>query len=179
MMHFASEQFDANPRLAQVKSMLLALFGGSDADDALCLTGVEHVISVTLGPTPHTAEALPAVHLRVFMVKLLASGVRTPRVELAPHGPSLDFVLRRHTEPDAALLQQALRRPKLAKTDVESGLGKKRKNMEVDDMGDLRGKIHLGKQDLGKLQVRKQKGLKPRPGELEEEGERPAKKQKA
>ncbi|KAH7099618.1 Brix-domain-containing protein [Auriculariales sp. MPI-PUGE-AT-0066] len=202
LLHFASEQFEANPRLAQLKSMLLGLFGGSEADDALCLAGVEHVISVTLGPTPHNTatttlgsasvvpatEALPTVHLRVFTVKLLKSGVRTPRVELAPHGPSLDLVLRRHTEADPQLLQQAMRRPKLAKKDVESGLGKKRKNMEVDEMGDLRGKIHIGRQDLGKLQVRKQKGLKAgrdemdvdgdEGGEREEGGSRPAKKRR-
>ena len=41
------------------------------------------------------------------------------------------------------------------------GLGKnRRKNMEVDEMGDLRGRIHVGKQDLGRLQTRKMKGLK-------------------
>lgn len=32
--------------------------------------------------------------------------------------------------------------------------------MEVDEMGDLRGRVHVGKQDLGKLQTRKMKGLK-------------------
>jgi ribosome production factor 2 len=75
-------------------------------------------------------------------------------------GPHLDLVLRRHQAPDPELLKQALRRPKLKKTDVEKGLGKKKKNMEVDEMGDLRGRVHVGKQDLGKLQTRKMKGLK-------------------
>ena len=37
---------------------------------------------------------------------------------------------------------------------------KKRKNMEVDEMGDLRGRIHVARQDLDKLQTRKMKGLK-------------------
>ena len=32
-----------------------------------------------------------------------------------------------------------MKRPKMKKTDVEKGLGKNRKNMEVNDMGDLRG----------------------------------------
>ena len=31
--------------------------------------------------------------------------------------------------------------------------------MEVDEMGDLRGRINVGKQDLGKLQTRKMKGV--------------------
>ena len=69
-------------------------------------------------------------------------------------------MLRRHQEPDAELLKQALKRPKLKKSDVEKGLGKKKKNMEVDEMGDLRGRVHIAKQDLGKLQTRKMKGLK-------------------
>ena len=83
-----------------------------------------------------------------------------PRVELTPMGPSLDIRLRRHTAADPEMMKQALRRPKLRKQEVEKGLGKRRKNMEVDEMGDLRGRIHVGKQDLGKLQTRKMKGLK-------------------
>jgi ribosome production factor 2 len=51
-----------------------------------------------------------------------------------------------------------MNRPKL-KTDVEKGLGKK-KNMEVDEMGDLIWRVHAGRQDLGKLQTRNVKGLK-------------------
>jgi ribosome production factor 2 len=75
-------------------------------------------------------------------------------------GPSLDLSLRRHLPPDPVLLKHSLRRPKLKKTEVEKGLGRKRKNVEVDEMGDLRGRVHVGKQDLGRLQTRKMKGLK-------------------
>jgi ribosome production factor 2 len=53
-----------------------------------------------------------------------------------------------------------MKRPKMKKTDVEKGLGKNRKNMEVNDMGDLRGWVHVMNQDLEKLQTRKMKGLK-------------------
>jgi ribosome production factor 2 len=84
-------------------------------------------------------------------------------------GPSLDMRLRRHTPPDPELLKLALKTPKLKKTDIEKGLGKKRKNIEVDEMGDLRGQIHVGKQDLGKLQTRKMKGLKGGDGAVEEQ----------
>lgn len=67
-----------------------------------------------------------------------------------------------------------MKRPKLKKQDVEKGLGKKRKNIEVDEMGDVRGRVHVGKQELGKLQVRKMKGLKedkPRKRRKEEESD--------
>jgi ribosome production factor 2 len=71
-------------------------------------------------------------------------------------------VLRRHMQPDPVLLAASLKRPKLAKKDVESGLGQKKRmrNKEVDDMGDLRGRVHIGKQDLSKLQSRKVRALK-------------------
>ena len=174
--------------------MLMDFFNG-EVIDAIHLAGLEHVISISLGPTPLSLNAatstlqassstaapsedlssLPKVHIRAYTIRLLASGTRVPRVELTPMGPSLDLRLRRHTEPDAEMLKQAMRRPKLRKQDVEKGLGKKRKNLEVDEMGDLRGRIHVGKQDLGKLQTRKMKGLKPgrdeAVGDEEDEGE--------
>jgi ribosome production factor 2 len=83
-------------------------------------------------------------------------------------GPNLDLTLRRHQTADPELLKEAMKRPKLKKADIEQGLGKKRKNLEVDEMGDLRGRIHVGKQDLSKLQTRKMKGLKG--GDVSDEG---------
>ncbi|TRM59275.1 hypothetical protein BD626DRAFT_508788 [Schizophyllum amplum] len=176
LMHFASELFDTHPRFVQLKSMLMDFFNGEEID-SICLKGLEHVISVSCGPTPAglnttasadpstssssaVPEPLPKVHLRVYTTRLLNSGTRVPRVELVPMGPSLDLSLRRHTPPDAELMKQALKRPKLRQQDVAKGQGKKRKNMEVDEMGDLRGRLHVGKQDLEKLQTRKMKGLK-------------------
>lgn len=174
-MHFASELFETHPRFQQLKSLLLDFFNG-EVIDSVCLSGLEHVISVTLAPTPPSlnmatsalgetsapedTSALPKVHIRAYTVRLLSSGTRIPRVELTPMGPSLDLSLRRHTDADPELLKQAMRRPKLKKQDVEAGLGKRKKNREVDEMGDLRGRIHVAKQDLGKLQTRKMKGLK-------------------
>lgn len=167
----------------QLKSMLLDFFNG-EVIDSICLPGIEHVISVSLGPTPaslNTAtstqdaqdsekpEELPKVHIRTYMIKTLPSGIKTPRVELTPMGPFLDLSLRRRQEADPEMLKQAMRRPKVKKQDIEKGLGKKRKNMEVDEMGNLRGRIHLGRQDLSKLQTRKMKGLKARVDESEEE----------
>ena len=180
MMHFASELFDTHPRFIQLKSMLMSLFNGEEIEQ-IHLTGLEHVLSVTLGPSPDSltsttpfsatataaddTAALPRVHIRGYTLKLLASGVRTPRVELVPMGPALDLSLRRRQEADAEVWKLAMRRPKLRKQDVEKGLGKRKKNLEVDEMGDLRGRVHVARQDLGKLQTRKMKGLKKGRGE--------------
>lgn len=75
-------------------------------------------------------------------------------------GPHFDLVLRRNREADEDAMKAALKKPKVAKKDVESGLGKKRKNFEVDEMGDLRGHVHVGRQSLDKLQRKKVKALR-------------------
>jgi ribosome production factor 2 len=192
MLHFASELFDTHPRFIQLKSLLMDLFNGEVAE-SIYLSGLEHVISITVAPSSvklasvpdvQTDGPLPVVHIRGYMVKLLASGQRVPRVELVPMGPSLDLSLRRHQPADPEHWKAAMRRPKLKKQDVEKGLGKKRKNMEVDEMGDLRGRVHIAKQDLTKLQTRKMKGLRRASDEDESESEgesggtRPVKRKK-
>lgn len=181
MLHFASELFDTHPRYMQLKSLLMDLFNG-EVIDSICLPGLEHVISVTVAPSDasQTSSALPDdtrhedpknlpnVHLRTYTVKLTPSGVRIPRVQLTEMGPFVDFSLRRHQEADQDMLKAATKKPKLKKQDIEKGLGKKKKNLEVDQMGDLRGRIHVAKQDLGKLQTRKMKGLKGQASEGDE-----------
>ncbi|KAF8521411.1 Brix-domain-containing protein [Hysterangium stoloniferum] len=183
LMHFASEQFDSNPRFAQLKSLLLDLFSAGEVGDGIHLKGIEHVISVTVSPSSSSSTAtvaatattdlpptstsasnatLPKVHLRTYTISFQKSGARTPYVALAPHGPSLDLVLRRHTDPEPVLLQQAMKRPKLKKKDVAEGLGKRKRNQEVDEMGDLRGRIHVPKQNLSELDrgSKRMKGLR-------------------
>ncbi|ORY24218.1 Brix domain-domain-containing protein [Naematelia encephala] len=160
LMVFHSDLFDTHPTYQQIKSTLLDFYNGHPVSD-IPLNAVEHVISITAGPISDTAP-LPRVHLRVYTVKLLASGSHAPRTQLTEMGPSIDFSIRRIQTADEEMMRQALRRPKLAKSDVEKGLGKKRKNIETDEMGDRVGRIHLGKQDLSKMQGRKMKGLKVR-----------------
>ncbi|KAG8934415.1 rRNA-binding ribosome biosynthesis protein rpf2 [Tulasnella sp. 417] len=176
VIHFGSELFDTHPRYMQVKSLFLDFFNGSPMT-AVSLAGLEYVISITLAPTPPNLNLedtsaspsdLPLIHFRCYTVRLLASGVRTPRTELVPMGPSLDLRLRRHQDPDPEVLKQAMKQPKLKKADITSGLGKKVKNKEVDEMGDVRARIHLKKQNLDKLQTRKMKGLKPTQMEIDE-----------
>ncbi|MCO5556537.1 hypothetical protein L7F22_010086 [Adiantum nelumboides] len=79
--------------------------------------------------------------------------------ELEEIGPAFDFVLRRRLPGDVGRWSAALRRPKLAEERNRQGKGEK-KNIETDEMGDTVGRIHMGKQDLDKLQTRKMKGLK-------------------
>lgn len=50
-------------------------------------------------------------------------------------------------------MKQACRKPKELKRVVK-------KNITVDGLGTKHGRIHIGKQDINKLQTRKMKGLK-------------------
>jgi len=162
LMVFHSDLFDTHPTFQHLKSYLLDMYNAHH-ETGIPLMDIEHVISVTAGPTTGSLEdgaPLPKVHIRVYTIKLLASGSKVPRVQLTEMGPSLDLTIRRTQAADPDVLKLAMKRPKIAKKDVESGLGKKRKNIETDAMGDKVGRIHIGKQDLSKLETRKMKSLK-------------------
>lgn len=60
---------------------------------------------------------------------------------------------------DIGRFNASLKRPKTQAEKNRQGKGVK-KNIETDEMGDMVGRVHLGRQDLGKLQTRKMKGLK-------------------
>ncbi|KAF9518225.1 hypothetical protein BS47DRAFT_1379955 [Hydnum rufescens UP504] len=183
IIHFAPN-YSTPTRDSSSSNPSSSTFSEGDPSDRILLSGVEHVISISLGPTPSSLSTsaptisattiddpatldskeylatLPSIHIRTYTIQLKKSGTRIPLAQLTPMGPHLDLILRRHTPADPALLKLALQKPKLAKSDIQSGLGKKRKNVETDEMGDVRGQIHLGKQDLSSLQVRKMRGLK-------------------
>lgn len=101
------------------------------------------------------------VYFRVYAPRpavKTASGA-TPKIELKEVGPSFDFVLRRRRPADATRLTSALKRPRTAAMSNKQGTTKK-KNILTDDMGDMLGRVHMERQDLGALQTRKMKGLK-------------------
>lgn len=158
------------------------MFNG-EAIENIALAGIEHVISVQIAPQEAVAPVasgeedpllqLP-VHIRAYTLSLQTSSPpsKVPYVNLVPMGPSIDMKLRRHIAADPVLLANSLKRPKLAKKDVESGLGDKKKmrNKEVDQMGDLRGKVHVPKQDLTTIR-RTGVGKKALKGRIEENGD--------
>ncbi|KIK62038.1 hypothetical protein GYMLUDRAFT_165279 [Collybiopsis luxurians FD-317 M1] len=180
-LHFASELFTTHPRYIQVKSMLISSPAPHEGR-GLNVKGLEGecVISVSVAPTPPSLNnatdstsnpptALPKIHIRTYVVRLSSSSSgssglsRSPRVDLIPMSPSIDLDLRCHMNPDPELLKQAMKRPKVKEADIESGLEKKRKekkDLEVDEMGDLRGRVHVVTPDLGKLLMGKMRGLK-------------------
>ncbi|KAJ2158257.1 rRNA-binding ribosome biosynthesis protein rpf2 [Coemansia sp. RSA 552] len=163
LMVFNGEAFNQNEDLMRLKSILLDFFRGEVADK-VSLKGLEYMISVTAGPPGPSGET-GAVFLRSYNIVLKKSGVRQPRVELEEMGPSLDLRIRRVRYPEDGMWRQAIKVPKeLKETKV--------KNISRDGLGDKYGRVHLGRQELDKIQTSKVKALRKR---LDN---RPGKKQK-
>ncbi|KAK4701561.1 ribosome production factor 2, partial [Phenoliferia sp. Uapishka_3] len=111
-------------------------------------------------------KGLPLVHFRTYSVSFLRSGVPTPLVALAPHGPHFTFSMRRSQQPSAEMWKAALKKT----VKKASGGTKKNKNIDVDEMGDKVGRVYVDSQDLSGLQARKFKGLKRGPNPTEPSG---------
>lgn len=119
------------------------------------------LVNHTLESEGKNSNALPLIHFRTYIVQLFKSGQHEPRVELLNHGPSFDFRLRRSQPAQEDLLKQSLQRHLLTKKATnDNKKNKVNKNVDIDEMGDKVGKIHVNNQELDKLQSRKMKGLK-------------------
>ncbi|XP_069128652.1 ribosome production factor 2 homolog [Argopecten irradians] len=141
---FAGEAFDQDTEHKRLKNLFIDFFRGPVVSQ-LRLAGLEHVIQIT---------ALDGkILLRNYKIKMKKSGSKIPRVELEDMGPSLDLVIRRTKLASDDLFKRSLRQPKTAKP-------RKTKNISRNAFGSKLGRIHMDKQDLGKLQTRKMKGLK-------------------
>ncbi|XP_018328110.1 ribosome production factor 2 homolog [Agrilus planipennis] len=137
--------WDQSDELKQLKSIFVDLFHKEHVEQ-LSLQGLEHAISFTVTPEGKIA-------VRSYKVLLKKSGLRTPRIELEEIGPRFDMSLRRSKLPSEDLMKQACKKPKELKVI-------KKKNIDKDALGNTKGRIHIGKQEIYKIQTRKMKGLK-------------------
>ena len=80
-------------------------------------------------------------------------GSTIPRVDLQLMGPSIDMEIRRIHENTGALKKQSLIVPKTIKPT-------KVKNVTHNVFGEKIGRVHMTKQEVDKMQVRKIKALK-------------------
>ncbi|XP_005187490.2 ribosome production factor 2 homolog [Musca domestica] len=147
---FNGPKWSQSEELRRLKNLLIDAFQ-KDKVEAIRLQGIEHVMSFTC------TEDLNIL-LRSYKILLKKSGQRTPRIELVEIGPSADFSIRRTKIASEDLYKQARKQPKQLKVT-------KKKNITHDELGNTHGRIHLGKQELGKIQTRRVKGLKKSPEE--------------
>lgn len=162
MFSFQGAAFDTHPVYKHVKSLFLDFFRG-DVTDLQDVAGLQYTISLTIQGDFQDGEPLPNVLFRVYRLKTYKSeqgGRKLPRVELEETGPRLDFKIGRIQSASSEMEKEALKRAKNLEI-------KQAKNVETDIMGDKLGRIHMGKQELNKLQTRKMKGLKSKFDQLD------------
>ncbi|XP_065082910.1 ribosome production factor 2 homolog [Ochlerotatus camptorhynchus] len=147
---FNGYKWKLTEELRRLRSLLLDMFR-IDNVDTMRLQGIEHVISFTI------TEDL-TILMRSYRVQLKKSGQRTPRIELSEMGPSMDLTVRRTKIASDDLYKTAMKQPAILKV-------AKRKNVSRDELGNVHGRVHVGKQDINAIQTRKMKGLKKTPEE--------------
>lgn len=144
---------------------------GADGDDA---PAPQSIVAPEASTSANGLDgvSMPVIHFRVYRIGMLKSDSKTPYVKLELCGPAFDFSLRRHLDPSPEVWKSATRTPtsKTAKRkiaadgDAEPGEQAKKKpknkNIDIDEMGDKVGRLHMAQQDLSTLQARKMKGLK-------------------
>ncbi|KAI5466711.1 Brix domain-containing protein [Mariannaea sp. PMI_226] len=154
MLLFAGTAFEspvAN-EYTLAKSMFIDFFKG-EPNDKIDVEGLQYIVSISAEDTTGDGDVKPPIHLRVYLISTKRSGQRLPRVEVEEIGPRLDFRVGRVKEADETMLKEAMKKAR--------GLEERtKKNITTDAMGDKIGRVHLGKQDLSELQLRKMKGLK-------------------
>ncbi|NXT72987.1 RPF2 factor, partial [Zapornia atra] len=152
---FFGEFFSAKKLEFILLKIFLSDFFRGPSVPSIRLAGLEYVL--------HFTAVDGKIYMRSYKVLLKKSGCKIPRIELEEMGPSLDLVMRRTHLASDDLYKLSLKQPKALKP-------KKKKNISHDVFGTTYGRIHMQKQDLGKLQTRKMKGLRKRPAEKLAEG---------
>ncbi|KAL8276566.1 hypothetical protein RQP46_011056 [Phenoliferia psychrophenolica] len=180
---FRGVEMDAIALKGLERVISVTIGGDREVDSASAMAGVEAAVGGGKGKEVESLfdsagkqkgsgsdydedKTLPLVHFRTYSVSFLRSGVPTPLVALAPHGPHFTFSLRRSQLPSTEMWKASLKKT----VKKAAGTTKKNKNIDVDEMGDKVGRVYVDSQDLSGLQARKFKGLKRAPNPTEPSG---------
>ncbi|XP_025264420.1 ribosome production factor 2 homolog [Camponotus floridanus] len=144
LLIFNGEVFESNYEYRRIKNLLVDMFQ-REVVGRIRLQGLEHVLSFTAIENK--------ILLRSYRILLKKSNTRIPRIELEEIGPRADLLCRRNKFASEDLFKQACKKPKELKM-------KKKKNISTDTLGTTHGRIHIGTQNIDKIQTRKMKGLK-------------------
>lgn len=164
MFVFNGPAFDSVPSFQHIKSLFLDFFRGEETD-LQDVAGLQYVLALSTGEIedPNSSN-LPLLNFRVYKLKSYRSGQKLPRIELEEIGPRFDFKIGRRTAPAPEVEKEAHMKPKQLHV-------KEKKNVKIDFMGDKVAQIHVGNQDMSKMQTRKMKGLKSRYDQLSSDEE--------
>lgn len=173
---FEGSEFETEPFFIRLKNFFLDFFKGS-TDPEISLEGVDRAILVSLrsnngtdavvGPSDDCIGSKAQVNkgntivcFRHYAVSKTVSAVAAPttsdRVKLTDIGPNFDFEIRRVYYSPAADFKNACKMPKEAIAHLQG----MHNNVSADALGNLKGQLHLGKQDITKLNLRRFAGYK-------------------
>lgn len=137
IMVFAGEPFETDFDMIRIKSLLNDFFQGP-RPSSLRVKGIEHVILFTA----HGGK----IYMRPYLVEQKKM-TGTDKLAAVCHdmGPQLDLVVRRTRIADHEHFTEACKqKPKAPKST-------KNKNISKDELGTKHGKIHIGRQDFGRM----------------------------
>jgi len=158
MLLFTGDIWHLKPEYKRLQNLLIDFYRG-DPVQKIILSGLDHIITFTVAEDPNRSTDdptnKPIIHQRTYYCKLKKnpSGGRTPAPYLTPSGPDMDFFLRRTEFATPDVWQEALKQPTANKA-------KKKKNKTTNIFGETIGRLHLERQDIGKMGGKKSKALK-------------------
>lgn len=147
---FNGPKWAQTEEMRRLKSLFIDTFH-RETVNAIRLQGIEHVLSFTLTDDNQ-------ILMRSYKIALKKSGLKTPRIEVNEIGPSIDFSVRRTKIASEDLYKLSRKQPRQLKM-------VQKKNISRDKLGNTHGRVHLGKQNIGKVQTRKVRALKKTPEE--------------
>lgn len=136
---FQGDQWENDSLYNNVQNLLLDFFRGYKAT-SISMAGVDHAICCSIVDSK--------IFIRSYTLSYTKSDSKVPLVSLQDMGPHFDLSLRRHHTASQDLWKTATKKDK-------SNLTKKVKNIAKSSFGDKIGKIHMKKQNLDKMGVRR------------------------
>merc|ERR1711991_1245998 len=144
---FCGDEFEQNEEMKRFGNLMLDFFGGRHTT-MVNLRGLESVMVLT--------AVQGVVHFHHYSVTLQKSSDRVPRVELEEVGPSFQARLGRTKLAPEAMWRQAVVVDKRKTRNPD----RPHKNIEIDTLGTRLGTVHVGKQDLSSLVLKKNRALR-------------------
>nr|CCC91208.1 putative ribosome biogenesis protein [Trypanosoma congolense IL3000] len=175
---FEGSEFVSDPTFVRLKSLLIDFFRGS-SEVEINLDGCDRVLSFSLRSNNGEDACVPpstdcystgkqqkeygntVLCMRHYALQKPTTAGGVPRdfgsnIQLIDIGPNFDFVLRRASFATAAEFKLATRLPR----EVLATLRSTAANVSTDEMNNLRGQLHVGKQDVQQLNLRRFKAHK-------------------
>ena len=174
MFVFEGSEFETDPFFVRLKSLLVDYFrGGNDVE--VSPDGVDRVIMIGLrstngddaviapsddcvGTKPPSQKGNAVLRFRHYAM-MPQSGAGKEKVKLIDIGPNFDLEIRRCFFSPTTDFKNACKVPREALAHMRST----QENVTGDAMGNLRGQLHIGKQDVTELNLRRFKAHRKQP----------------